>query len=274
MRPITTTFSTVSPTSQRVLATLLDMTQDAHPGPGRRADRSDRAAAGGGCGRLHVRWRRSRPPDRRPPRAGRDADRDRPRSDRRGALRRDLRRGPLPHTVHPRRLRQRPVAAPGGGAARRPRVPRPRHVLDAGRHLGARFLLRLRRAAGHAHGPRRRADRAGDRQHLGRAPAGAPAARVRRGALRLPDRPGDRPRTSPPGAQLHPPARRGDQVGGPGSRAVRRRPPGPAHVPGAADRRQRRARPARRGAARSPGTCCAPTAGSPRSRSTRSRIAA
>ena len=97
--------------------------------------------------------------------------------------------------------------------------------------------------------PDARAHGAGDRQHLGRAPAGAPAARIRRGALRLPDRPGDRPRTSTPGAELHPPARRGDQVGGSRPRPVRRRPPGPAHVPGAADRRQRRACPARRGAA-------------------------
>ena len=40
----------------------------------------------------------------------------------------------------------------------RPRLPRPRHVLDAGRHARARLLLRLRRAAGHADGPRPGAD--------------------------------------------------------------------------------------------------------------------
>ena len=41
-----------------------------------------------------------------------------------------------------------------GGRASRHRAARPRHVVDAGRHLGARLLLLLRRAAGHAHGPR------------------------------------------------------------------------------------------------------------------------
>ena len=39
------------------------------------------------------------------------------------------------------------------GDAGRPRVPGPRHVLDAGGHARARVLLRLRRAAGHADGP-------------------------------------------------------------------------------------------------------------------------
>ena len=114
----------------------------------------------------------------------------------------------------------------------------------------------------------------GHRQHLGRAPARAPAARIRRGALRLPDRPRDRPHASTPGAELHPPARRGDQVGGPGSRPVRRRP----SRPGARSRRcgspSTTSLPSSTRRCRSPGTCCAPTAGSPRSLSTRSRIAA
>ena len=39
---------------------------------------------------------------------------------------------------------------------RRLRLLRPRHLVDADRHLGARLLLLLRRAARHAHGPRRR----------------------------------------------------------------------------------------------------------------------
>ena len=49
--------------------------------------------------------------------------------------------------------------------------------------------------------------------------------------------------------ELDPAAGRRDQVGGAGAGAVRRRPSRHAHVPGAADRRQRRARPARGGAA-------------------------
>ena len=45
---------------------------------------------------------------------------------------------------------------------------------------------------------------------------------------------------------------------GPGPGPVRRRPSRPADLPGAADRRQRRARPARRGASRRPGSCSRP----------------
>ena len=71
--------------------------------------------------------------------------------------------------------------------------------LDAGRHARARLLLRLRRAAGHADGPRPGADRRRDRQHLGPPPDRPRAARVRRGALRRPDRGRDRP---PPRAPL------------------------------------------------------------------------
>ena len=64
--------------------------------------------------------------------------------------------------------------------------------------MGARLLLRLRRAARHAHGPRRRSSPRAtssttwDERQLARA-----AARVRRGALRRPDRPRDRPRRAP-----------------------------------------------------------------------------
>ena len=48
---------------------------------------------------------------------------------------------------------------------------------------------------------------------------------------------------APRGAGLHAAARRRDQGRGPGAGPVRRRPSGAADVPGAADRRQRRARP-------------------------------
>ena len=59
------------------------------------------------------------------------------------------------HALHPRRLRRRARSTlREEGVERRPRLPRPRHVLDAGRHARARLLLRLRRAARHADGPR------------------------------------------------------------------------------------------------------------------------
>ena len=98
----------------------------------------------------------------------------------------------MPHALPARRLRHGPRTAGRRGRARRPRLPRPRHVLDAGRHARARLLLRLRRAAGHADGPDAGADRARDRQHVGPPPDRAHAARVRRGALRRPDRGRDR----------------------------------------------------------------------------------
>ena len=45
--------------------------------------------------------------------------------------------------------------------------PRPRNVLDAGRHLGARLLVRVRRSTRHADGSRSGPDRARDRQRVG-----------------------------------------------------------------------------------------------------------
>ncbi len=74
--------------------------------------------------------------------------------------------------------------------------------------------------------PAQDADRRRDRQHLGRAAAGPAAARVRRGALRLPDRPRDRPRAPPRRVRLHPAAGRRDQDRGPGAR-----PSSPAAIP-------------------------------------------
>ena len=182
-------------TSPHLLAILLDMPRthvpvlageliealDPQPGPGR--------------GRLHARRRRPRAPRRRPDRPGRHADRDRPRPARRGGVRRARRRGAVRDPLPARRLRARASRTLAEeGLARGPRLPRPRHVLDAGRHARARLLLRLRRAAGHADGPDAGADRARGRQHVGAPPARARAARVRRGALRRPDRRPDRPR--------------------------------------------------------------------------------
>ena len=75
----------------------------------------------------------------------------------------------MPHAASCARDFATGLAAAGrGGRPRRPRLPRPRDVLDAGRHARARLLLRLRRAAGHADGPRRRRSARRDgRQHVG-----------------------------------------------------------------------------------------------------------
>ena len=68
-------------------------------------------------------------------------------------------------------------------------------------------------------------------------------------------------------SELVPAVKAGDADG----RALRRRPPRQAHLPGDPDRRQRRARLARRRRCRSPGSCSASVAASARSPSTRSR---
>ena len=188
-----------SPTSPHLLATLLDMTNDARPGSGRRADRPrstrsrarscvDCTVGGGGHARLLA--------DRH--RSGRDADRDRPRPDRGGALRRAGRRGRVRDPLHPRRLRRRPGRAAGRAPAGRHRLHGPRDVVDAGRHLGARLLVLLRRAAGHADGSRPGPDRVGDRQHLGRA---APGPRRCASTARSATPPRSLARSSAPGAR-------------------------------------------------------------------------
>ena len=96
--------------------------------------------------------------------------------------------------------------------------------------------------------PSQELTRARARQHLGAPPARPRAARVRRGALRGPDRRRDRARRAGT-ARDDVRARRRDQGRDPRARALRRRPPRQAHVPGDPDRRQRGARPARRRAA-------------------------
>ena len=131
-----------------------------HPGPRRRADRAARPAAGRDARRLHLRRRRPRAPRGRPPRPAGTLiaiDRDPTAEERFDELAAEV-------ACHTRFVRAdfasglEPLRAEG--VPRRPRLPRPRHVLDAGRHLGARLLLRLRRPAGHAHGPRAGARRA------------------------------------------------------------------------------------------------------------------
>ena len=248
---------TSSPTSPPPSAMLVDMTTThvpvlagelvdlLDPQPGEIA--VDCTFGGGGHARLVA--------ERLGP--GRRAHRHRPRPRGRGALRRAGGRRRLPHALHPRAVRRGARAAARRGRPRRPRLPRPRHVLDAGRHARARLLLRLRRAAGHAHGPRRRAHRRRRRQHVGRAPPGDAAARLRRGALRAAHRPRDRPRARHGAARDDQRARRGRDRRRAGPGALRRRPPGQARLPGHPHRGQRRARPARRRAARRAGSCCA-----------------
>ena len=77
---------------------------------------------------------------------------------------------------------------------RRRRDPaRPRRLVDAARPARARLLVRGRRAARHAHGSVRRADRARRRQRDRRARARRRLPPLRRGALRAADRARDRP---------------------------------------------------------------------------------
>ena len=124
----------------------------------------------------------------------RDPDRDRPRPGRGRALRR-ARAGAAGclDRFEPRRLRRRARAPRGRGDARRRGADGPRDLLAAARHLGARLLLLLRRAARHAHGPGAAAERARGRQRVAGEAARGDDPRVRRGAPRALDRRRDRP---------------------------------------------------------------------------------
>ena len=117
---------------------------------------------------------------------------------------------------------------------------------------GARFLVRGRRAARHAHGPDRRADRRRARQRGLGAGADHDLPQVRRRALREADRARDRTAAPQAADRAHRRPRghhpRRDSRSGP----IRRRPSGEARLPGAPHRRQRRARRARGGAAGCP----------------------
>ena len=162
-----------------------------------------------------------------------------------------------------------------GGPARRPRLLRPRHVLDADRHARARLLLLLRRSPGHAHGPGAAAQRARARRRVGRAHASpaccASSARsATRGAIA-------RAIVAPSRAR---PAR--EHPASSSTRSTRRYPrprASPAAIPPSAPSRRcaspsttsSRSSSAR---CRTPGSSCARAACSPRSPSTRSRTAA
>ena len=104
----------------------------------------------------------------------------------------------------------------------------------------ARLLLRPGRATGHADGRPGPADRRGDRQQLPGAAAGPGAARLRRGAVRAADRPGDRTAARRAPADLDRRTRRTGAPGDPGGDPAHRRPSRQAHLPGPADRGQRR----------------------------------
>ena len=127
---------------------------------------------------------------------------------------------------------------------------------------GARLLVRGRRAARHAHGPDRGADRRRPRERGDRARADDDLPQVRRGALREADRACDRapPAQAADRADGRPRGRH--PLGDPGSRALRRRASREARLPGAPDRGQRRARRARGGASGGDGDAAAPAAAS------------
>ena len=153
---------------------------------------------------------------------------------------------PFGDRVHPRARRLR-RAARGAGRPRpdpdRRRADRPRRLLDAAGRGRARLRLRRRRAAGHADGPDPGADRRGRPEHLPGRRAGPDPARLRRGAVRPQDR-RVRSSGSAPGSRS-PPARGWSSWSGtsiPAAGPADRRQPGQAHLPGAADRGQRRAR--------------------------------
>ena len=167
-----------------------------------------------------------------------------------------------------RRRARRPRPAPRVDA----RALRPRGLLDAARRARARLRLRRGRPARHADGRHRRPDRGRRPQHLpGRRPDPDPAG-VRRGAVRPPDR---RSRSSA-SARTEPFTTSARLVellyaDDPGAGPAYRRPPGQAHLPGAADGGQRRARGAAPGDARPPSTRSASAAASSSSPTTRWR---
>ncbi len=207
--------------------------------------------------RLHLRRRRPRAPGRRAHRARRRARLHRPRPRGRGALRGVRDRGAV----------RRPASSAATTPTRSPSsrdeglepdvdLLRPRRLLDADRRLGARLLLRLRRAARHADGPRRPADRGRPRQRVARAPARRDPARA---TARSATRAGSPPRSSAAGRSRRPPSwSRRSATRCPPSARFGRGHPGEAHLPGAPDRAQRGARLARPRPAGSPGSLLAP----------------
>ena len=189
-------------------------------------------------------WRPARP------RAPSGIDRDTEALDARGGAAGRLRR-PLHLGARGVRRAARGARRPRPAHGRR-RALRPRGLLAAARRGRPRLRLPPRRAAGHADGPERR-------HHRGRRPQHLRRRRPRRGSCATTARSGS-PAGSPPPSSGS--ASRSPSPPPPGwsscSRAIpaasqkHRRTPRQAHLPGAADRGQRRAgglgeRPARRG---------------------------
>ena len=202
----------------------------------------------------------------------READRDRSRPDCQAVLRPAEGGGARRATALPaRRLRGRPLAARGERREGRRGAARPRPLVDAGGPPRARVLVCGRRAARHAHGSLRRAERGRRRQHVGRARARGHLPALRRGALLAADRPRHRAAARAGADRAHRPARRRRARLDTGAGALRRGPSREARLPGAPHRGQPRARVARRRPARRRSRCFARAAGSPSSASTRSR---
>ena len=193
--------------------------------------------------RLHLRRRRPRPPPgARPGRVG-PLHRHRPGPRGRRLVRRPRRRRRVRDPLHPGQLRRRPPAPGRPGAARRRDPDGPRPLVDAGRPTRARLLVLAPGPARHADGPlaprarpptwwpRRSEQRAG-RHH----------AHVRRGALRPARSPAPSCAAARHGAHHdHRRPGRGGPLGRADAGPLRRRAPGQAGLPGAADRGQRRA---------------------------------
>ena len=177
----------------------------------------------------------------------RRADRHRPRPRRRGALREFAAELPCRGPASSAPTSSQPWRACAAKASAQTDRLRPRDVLDAGRRLGARLLLLLRRAARHADGPRPEPLRAPTSSTSG------PRTRIAQasGSSARSAAPARSPaRSSGAARSRRPPSwstaiKAGDAAVGP----LRRRPPRQAHLPGDPDRRQRRARRARPGAA-------------------------
>ncbi len=172
-------------------------------------------------------------------------------------------RGAVPHPLHRRVVRRGARDAARRGAAGGRRVPRLRDLLDADRRGRARLLLRRRGAAGHAHGPAAGARRAAD-DHRRRGTSGAWRATLREYGEERYAGPIARAIVRERGRRpIETTTELVDVVTGaiPAPRALRRRAPGQADLPGDPDRRQRRAAGDRRRAAAGVGHSPRRTAG-------------
>ena len=250
-------------------ANWLDRPRETRARPRPRAGLPARPRAGPDRGRLHLRRRRPRAAGRRAARAGGDADRDRPRpaAEERFSRFADRRRPAGRSSSAPTSLQD--LRALRGEGIRPDMV-----YMDLG--MSSMQVDAWERGFSYSYDapldmrmdPRQELRRRRPGQRVAGVADRPGPAPLRRGALRRRDRPRDRP---PPAAQHHLRAGRRDQGRDAGRGPLRRRPPGQAQLPGDPDRRQRRARGARRGAAAGLGRCCRSAAASARSPSTRSR---